>query len=280
MIARSSIRVFISQAVWFLDCDAEMTDAQTPPEPEFLALITDPTRRVLFERVVTHWRDGQGFSLATLNLDHIVKMRQMPDFRNAYLAQNHVVADGNPIVWLSRLAGRPIELMPGSDLIGPLSKLAAENNVPVALLGATQDTLDQAAEHLARSFQGLQVVAKIAPPYGLDPAGDDVAAYLKTIQTSGARLCFLALGAPKQEIFAIRGRQAVPECGFVSIGAGLDFIAGNQTRAPEWVRKLAMEWLWRMFSNPGRLAARYGRCILIMPGLVWQALRARHQRQN
>ena len=61
--------------------------------------------------------------------------------------------------------------------------------------------------------------------------------------------------------------------GFVSIGAGLDFLAGSQTRAPAWVRAIAMEWLWRMLANPRRLALRYLRCALILPGLARDALR-------
>jgi UDP-N-acetyl-D-mannosaminuronic acid transferase (WecB/TagA/CpsF family) len=62
--------------------------------------------------------------------------------------------------------------------------------------------------------------------------------------------------------------------GFVSIGAGLDFIAGFQTRAPLWVRRIAMEWLWRMLSDPRRLAKRYLDCALVLPDL---ALAARKQ---
>lgn len=255
-----------------------MTNSQKLSEPDFLALISHPTKKKLLESVANFWQTGQGFTLATLNLDHIVKMRQMPGFFEAYKAHSHVVADGNPIVWLSKLAGRSIELMPGSDLIAPLAGLAAKLDVPVAMLGATEDTLNEAAESLMRSNPGMRVVARIAPPYGLDPNGDEVAEYLETIRASGARLCFLALGAPKQEMLAARGSVLAPECGFVSIGAGLDFIAGSQTRAPEWVRKLALEWVWRMLSNPRRLAARYGRCIVVMPDLTWKALRARFSR--
>ncbi len=255
-----------------------MTNSQPLTEPEFLALISHPTKTELLDSVAGFWQREQGFTLATLNLDHIVKMRQMPRFLEAYKSHSHVVADGNPIVWLSRLAGRSIELIPGSDLIAPLASLASKYDVPVALLGATEETLNAAAESLMRLNPGLRVVTRIAPPYGLDPDGDEVTGYLETIHTSGARLCFLALGAPKQEILAARGLELAPQCGFVSIGAGLDFIAGSQARAPVWVRKLALEWVWRMLSNPQRLAARYGRCILIMPDLTWKALRVRFAR--
>jgi UDP-N-acetyl-D-mannosaminuronic acid transferase (WecB/TagA/CpsF family) len=90
-------------------------------------------------------------------------------------------------------------------------------------------------------------------------------------------MCFLALGAPKQETLAARGLDLVPGCGFLSIGAGIDFLAGLQRRAPAWVRAIAMEWFWRMASDPRRLAGRYARGFTILPGLVRQALALRLQ---
>ena len=213
--------------------------------------------------------------MATLNLDHAVKLRKDPAFHAAYKAHTHVTADGNPVVWLSRLAGEPVSLVPGSELIEPLAALAARCGVGIALFGSTQATLEAAAEALCARHAGLQVALCRAPAMGFEPgseaAGEDIAA----IGASGAGLCFLALGAPRQEVFAARAQQALPGVGFVSIGAGLDFIAGTQHRAPAWVRALAAEWLWRMLGNPKRLAARYGACILALPGLTGRALRAR-----
>ena len=223
---------------------------------------------------------GKGFTVATINLDHVVKLRKSPSFLAAYKAHTHVVADGNPIVWLMRLAGRPVGLVPGSELIDPLSALARSLDVPVAMLGSTKETLDLAAERLTLAHPGLRVVAKIAPAFGYDPEGPQAAADLQTIASSGARLCFLALGAPKQEILAIRGQNLLPDCGFVSIGAGLDFIAGHQTRAPVWVRRIAMEWFWRMATQPRRLVRRYVECAVILPGLGIEALKARRERHS
>jgi exopolysaccharide biosynthesis WecB/TagA/CpsF family protein len=214
---------------------------------------------------------NNGFTLATLNLDHIVKMRCDPAFRVAYQGHSHVVADGNPIVWLSGLAGREVELIPGSELIAPLANLAALLDVPVALLGSTQNTLDTAAARLKIDHPGLRIVARIAPPFGLDVTGPDVDALIARVRDCRAKLCFLALGAPKQEVIAVRAAAALPDCGFVSIGAGLDFIAGQQTRAPQLVRRFALEWAWRMASNPGRLAGRYAACAAILPQLAREA---------
>ena len=218
----------------------------------------------------------QGFSIATINLDHVVKLARDPAFREAYAAHSRVTADGNPIVWLEKLSGRKgVSLVPGSELIAPVAALAAEKHVPVALFGATESSLKLAGEALEAQNPGLKVVATLAPPMGFDPASDTASEMIAEIGQSGARLVFLALGAPKQERFAARAAEMLPEVGFMSIGAGLDFISGEQKRAPLWVRKIAAEWLWRLLSSPKRLAARYGACILALPGLTLRALKAR-----
>jgi exopolysaccharide biosynthesis WecB/TagA/CpsF family protein len=217
----------------------------------------------------------EGFALATLNLDHLVKMRSDAAFARAYARQDMVVADGNPVVWLSRLAGEPVELLPGSDLIRPLCRMAAGAGVPVAFVGSDAETLRAAGDELEAAFPGLQVVERCAPPMGFDPDGAGAAEILARLEAEGVGLCFLALGAPKQERLAARGRALAPGVGFVSIGAGLDFISGRQKRAPVWVRRLAMEWVWRALGDLRRLGPRYAKCIAILPRLVLGALRRR-----
>lgn len=222
---------------------------------------------------------GEGFALATLNLDHLTKLRAPGPFRNAYDAQDLVCADGNPIVWCSRLAGRPVELMPGSDLIVPLCRLAAELDLPLGLFGSTEESLEGAAAALQARVPGLRIACRIAPPMGFDPASGAADAVLRRMEADGARLCFLALGAPKQEMLAARGRAVTPALGFASIGAGLDFLSGQQSRAPAWVRRLALEWLWRLLSSPARMARRYALAFRDLPGHLWRSWRLGQSRR-
>lgn len=231
-----------------------------------------PTMAQLQSAVREKFSSKQGFALATLNLDHLVKMSGDAGFLDVYRAQDLVVADGNPIVWFSRLAKSPVDLLPGSDLVIPLAEWARDEGRPVALLGSTEDALARAAVYLEGSVLDLQVVCKIAPPFGFDPNGEDAAKMLAEIEASGAGLCFLALGAPKQETLAARGRDIAPSVGFASIGAGLDFLAGTQTRAPDWARRFAVEWLWRLLQNPQRMWKRYVYCMAIVPGQFFAAL--------
>ncbi len=233
------------------------------------------TQAALFHEVTQRLTAGEGFALATLNLDHLTKLPVDPVFADAYKAHDLVVADGRPIVWLSHLAHQPLELMPGSDMIVPLCELAARSNVPIALIGSSDEALEGAAKALCAKVADLRVAFTHAPPYGFDPSGDVADAILAELADSGAGLCFIALGAPKQEVFAARGRKIAPNVGFASIGAGLDFLSGHQVRAPRLMRMLALEWLWRAAQSPRRMVPRYAKCFAILPGLFLEALQRR-----
>lgn len=237
--------------------------------------VTTPSAAALLADAEACLAGGRGFALATINLDHLTKLRRDPHFADAYRRQTFVVADGNPIVWLSKLARRPVRLVPGSELVEPLVALAARTGAPLAMLGSTEDALAAAAAKLRSAHPGLEIAALISPPFGFDPEGEAADACLAQVAASGARLCLIALGAPKQEILAARGLDKVPGCGFASVGAGVDFIAGTQKRAPRWVQAVAMEWLWRLLSNPRRLMRRYGACAALLPQLALEVWRTR-----
>ncbi|SEN32589.1 polymer biosynthesis protein, WecB/TagA/CpsF family [Pseudorhodobacter antarcticus] len=218
---------------------------------------------------------GEGFALATINLDHVVKLGRDPAFLADYAAQDIVVADGNPIVWLSRMAGKAVSLTPGSDLVLPMVRAAAAAGRPVVLLGSTDDALAGAATALRGLVPGVVIGATIAPDFGFDPKGTVAEAMLAQVAALGPCLCLIALGAPKQEALAAFGRRLAPQAGFASIGAGVDFLSGHQVRAPAWVRRIAMEWFWRMAKNPRRFGPRYIGCAAILPGQMVAAIKQR-----
>lgn len=238
-----------------------------------------PDAEALLGAVEGRLKERQGFALATINLDHLVKLRSDRAFGAAYQQQDFVVADGNPIVWLSRLARQPVALVPGSDMVIPMSRAAQRTGRRVALVGSTPEALAGAADELRRRVPGVDIALQIAPPMGFDPDGEAALAMLQQLEENDIGLALLALGAPKQERLAARGRQVAPHVGFASIGAGLDFLAGRQTRAPRWVQKIAMEWAWRMLSQPGRLVPRYWACAKLLPGEAVKALAIRNQQR-
>jgi exopolysaccharide biosynthesis WecB/TagA/CpsF family protein len=215
-----------------------------------------------------------GFAVFTINLDHVVKLRQSAEFRNAYARARFVLADGQPIVWLGRLKGANVQRTTGSDLIIPLCQEAARRGRSIFLFGATAEALAGAARHLRDVSPGLEIADQYAPPANFDPVGVEADAAIERIKQSGAGVCFVALGAPKQELFAARAVAANVPCAFACIGAGLDFLAGTQQRAPAFFQKYAIEWLWRLAHQPRRLAGRYARSALAFAGLLLDHWRA------
>lgn len=230
--------------------------------------INVPSMDQAVSSIVKTAQRGETFSVCTLNLDHVVQLQNRSDFRAAYRRARFVTADGFPIAFLSRLAGIPVERTTGADLIAPLCAEAGRRQMPIYLLGSNKLTLHRTARRLVKRYPGLKVVGSYAPGKNFDPHSAEADDAIHLLRTSGARLCFLALGAPKQEIFAARCLDEVDGVGFLCIGAGLDFIANTQARAPSFTQKVGLEWAWRMATNPRRLAPRYARCIGVIPRLV------------
>jgi N-acetylglucosaminyldiphosphoundecaprenol N-acetyl-beta-D-mannosaminyltransferase len=207
----------------------------------------------------------------TLNLDHLVKMREDAKFRRAYTRAGLITADGFPIVLACSLQGKRVSRVTGSDLIAPISAAAARSGKSIYLFGSSLQVLTKASRLLRERNPGLTIAGVFAPPQRFDPASEHARRCIVTIGNSGADLCLVALGAPKQELFADHGKSLVPHISFVCIGAGLDFIAGAQVRAPYWMRSWCLEWLWRAAGNPRRLLYRYLLCMAAAPGILARA---------
>jgi exopolysaccharide biosynthesis WecB/TagA/CpsF family protein len=218
--------------------------------------------------IVSAAQDGDNFSVCTLNLDHVVQLQQRPDFRAAYRRARFVTADGFPIVVLGRLLGTRMERTTGADLVEPVCKEAGKKGLPVFLLGSNERTLATSARRLSERFRGLQIAGCFSPGSNFDPYSKEADFAVDSIRASGAKLCFVALGAPRQELFAARCLDELNGTGMLCIGAALDFIAGTQTRAPSDTQKMGLEWAWRMLNNPRRLGPRYARCMAVVPRLV------------
>ena len=212
---------------------------------------------------------GDSFSVVTLNVDHLVKLRRNPAFQDAYRVARFVTADGEPVAWLARRSNPAVERTTGADLVLPLVKAAADAELPIYLFGTTNDVLARVGQHLTHHTNGtLDIVGSAAPSGQFDPAGEEADAALEIIAASGAKLCLLALGAPKQEILAARAVEKGIKVGFVSIGASLDFLAGTQVRAPQFLQDHGLEWSWRLITHPLRLGPRYASCALVLADIV------------
>ena len=220
----------------------------------------------------------KSFLVFTLNLDHLVKLRRDQEFRAAYRCAELVTADGFPIVTLAGLDGVSIQRTAGSDLIGPLCRSAAANELSIFLLGTTLSVLCAVARQLTTRIDGLDIRGVFAPPRGFSAESDIADECIRVLAESGARICFVALSAPLQEIFAAAAMKRTAGVAFVAIGAGLDFIAGTQIRSPMLLRQLNLEWLWRLGSDPRRLAGRYMRCAILFAELLGRRILGRRRK--
>ncbi len=251
-----------------------LSPAEDVARPDDIALIDGwginiPDLETAISSITAAARMEQGFCVFTLNLDHLVKLRTLPAFREAYSRATFVTADGAPVAALARRQSPSIQRATGADLVLPLAQACADNGLSVFLFGTSADVLAEVALRLNRHCEGrLEIAGTFAPPEGFDAEGPAADAAIARIAASGAHVCLVALGAPKQEIFAARAVARGADTGFVCIGAGLDFIAGSQVRAPRVLRASGLEWLWRLTTNPRRLGARYARCALLLARLV------------
>ena len=220
----------------------------------------------------------KSFLVFTLNLDHLVKLRGNREFRAAYGCAEFVTADGFPIVTLAGLDGISIQRTAGSDLIGPLCRSAAANELSIFLLGTTLPVLCAVARQLTERISGLDIRGVFAPPGGFSAKSDIAEECMRVLAESGARICFVALSAPLQEIFAAAAMKRTTGIAFIAIGAGLDFIAGTQIRSPLLLRRMNLEWLWRLSSDPGRLGGRYMRCAILFAELLGRRILGRQHK--
>jgi exopolysaccharide biosynthesis WecB/TagA/CpsF family protein len=227
-----------------------------------------PTMQDAIASIIAAAQQRQAFSVCTMNLDHVVHLNSHEQFRDAYRRARFVTADGFPIVMLGRLAKSPIQRTTGADLIEPICEAASRQGLPVFFLGANPTTLAETSRRLCARYPGLQIAGTFSPGPRFDPYSEEADQAMERLAESGAPLCFLALGSPKQEIFAARCLDRVRGTGLLCIGAAIDFVAGTQTRAPKLARQMCLEWLWRAVRNPRRLGPRYARCVAVLPWLL------------
>jgi exopolysaccharide biosynthesis WecB/TagA/CpsF family protein len=214
-------------------------------------------------------RDRYGF-VVTPNVDHLLRFHDDPAFRDHYRAASYVLMD-------SRFAGRLVRLIKGvqlpictgSDLTATLFSQIISPTDRIVLIGGNE----MQARALTQKY-GLQDLHHHNPPMGFVRDAAAVETCLQFIESlSPFRFCFLAVGSPQQEVVAhalqTRGKaRGLALC----VGASLNFITGDERRAPTWMQRAGLEWLYRLLQNPRRLAARY---LLRGPRIFMQLFQSR-----
>jgi len=230
-----------------------------PPRVAVGGVGIDPlTEDEVVDRIEAELRADRGGHVVTPNVDICRAIAREPALGELVRRAELVVADGMPLVWASRLLGTPVPgRVTGADLIWSLSKRAALRGWPVYLLGAPPGVARRAAAELTGCHPRLHVCGVDAPPYGFDASARGRARVLRKVVAAGPRIVFVGLGFPRQDLLIAELRLALPRAWFVGCGAAIAFAAGTTSRAPGWMRAAGLEWLFRLGSEPGRLARRY-----------------------
>ena len=190
------------------------------------------------------------------NVHSLVTARQDEVFRKVLINTDMATPDGMPITWMLRHMGFPNQQrINGPDLMWNYCELAERMNEPIFLYGSTQKTLDTLQQKLLVSFPKLLIAGTCSPPFRTLTTEED-AEIADLINHSGARVVFVSLGCPKQELWMAEHRGKINAV-MVGVGAAFDYHAGTIKRAPLWMQHHGLEWLHRLYSEPRRLWKRY-----------------------
>ncbi len=220
-----------------------------------------------------------GGYVVTPNVDHIIQIEKNPEFRQAYQDAALVLTDGQPLMWISRWLNRPIkEKISGSDLFPQLCALAAEKGYTMYFLGAAEGVAAEASRRLEQKNPGLRVIGTYSPEYGFEKDPQKVEKVLAEIEKASPDILVAGLGTPKQELFLHKYRERLDGILAFGMGASLDFEAGNVRRAPRWMQKCGLEWLYRLCREPRRLFKRYLVDDMKIFPLVWKYRKQKKER--
>ena len=233
-----------------------------------------PVSRLDFEATVAQLRTWMGGEtprrVATANADFLRLARSRPALRDALGTCDLVTADGMPLVWLGRLAGRPIAgRVAGVDLVDRLLAVAAEDGRRVYLLGGAAGAAQDVADQYRVRHPSLCIAGAEAPRVDLaDDAG--CRALAARVRATRADLVFVALGCPKQELFLERYLTELDCRVGIGVGGSFEMLSGRLKRAPRWLQGSGFEWAFRMLQEPRRLTRRYARDFLCLCRLAWR----------
>lgn len=227
-------------------------------------------------RILRWAREKQSRMVCLCNVHVVVSARNDAALGRALQLADMSTPDGAPVAWLMRKIGWPEQQrMSGPDLMWHLMAEAERLQLAVFLLGSTETTLARLTQRLQLVFPDLQIAGMLSPPFRRLSASED-AQMVEIINNSGARLLFVGLGCPKQEIWMAAQRDRV-QAVMLGVGAAFDYHAGVLRRAPQSWQRLGLEWLYRLCREPSRLMKRYlitnSLFLLALPGELWRHTR-------
>jgi N-acetylglucosaminyldiphosphoundecaprenol N-acetyl-beta-D-mannosaminyltransferase len=217
-------------------------------------------------------QEGPGHQHVVLNAAKMVQAQKSAPLAESILHADIVNADGQPVVWASRILGDALpERVAGIDFMDELLGRAAPLGLTVGLLGATEEVVDQVAA-IVRA-RGVSV-SYTRHGYWTEAEEESL---VRDIAATGTQILFVGIPSPQKELFVARRLSTLGVNLVVGVGGSFDVIAGKTRRAPRAMQRIGLEWLWRLLQEPRRLFKRYlvGNSKFI--ALVFRELRRQHR---
>lgn len=209
-------------------------------------------------------KDGGAHYVCVSNVHTVVMGEKDPAFRSVTNSATLATADGVPLVWASKVLGkRPIHgRASGPDIMRAFFTESKTSGLRHFLFGSTPEVLSALGRNLSAFPLGKGVVGAYSPPFRAvvrprAPVTEEELQECERINCSGADVVWVSLGAPKQEIWMSRMRPHLKAKVLIGVGAAFDFLSGNVSRAPVWMQRVGLEWLYRLVQQPSRLFWRY-----------------------
>ncbi|HXF85157.1 MAG TPA: WecB/TagA/CpsF family glycosyltransferase [Anaerolineales bacterium] len=208
------------------------------------------------DQIMTWAREGHSRYVCVANVHMLMEAYDSSGFAKVVNGADLVIPDGMPLVWLMRLKGqRDQQRVYGPTLMLHVLEAAARARIPVGFYGGMPEVLDLLVKRMQARYEGLIVAYSFSPPFrSLSPQEDEK--IVEAINQSGARILFVGLGCPKQEIWMAEHRGRVNAV-MLGVGAAFDFHAGVKPQAPAWMQAIGLEWFFRLMIEPRRLWKRY-----------------------
>lgn len=217
--------------------------------------------------------------VVTPNVDHLVRLESDAALRQIYVHADLIFADGMPVVWASRLTDTPLPgRVTGADLFVALARGAAQQGLRIFVIGGQPGQEAALGSAFAQTYPGLQAEV-YAPSMQFDPLGAEGEEALQRIARWRPAFVFACLGMPKQERWALTHRDRIDAAAVLCVGAAMEFALGIKRRAPAWMQRSGLEWLWRLASEPRRLWRRYLVQGLRFVPLVWRERKAQRTKK-
>jgi len=182
-----------------------------------------------------------------------LKMKSDERFKAMVVDADLITADGHPIVWTSWMWGdRLPQRVPGIDLFEALLPVSEQKGYGIFLLGAQEEALRGAEEAYLRRYPSLNIVGRRNGYFSVEEESEIVT----EINDSGAHLLFIAISSPKKEEFVERNREHLAVNFVLGVGGAFDIAAGVTSRAPKFIQRMGVEWVWRFAQEPRRMGPR------------------------